>query len=365
MEVKYVDPDFPFPSHEETATVIQATSVLLQNLVHVAMGGQSDAAKQAAETRFIQYTPSEQSKTFTETPKQRVIKMSAWQVDPLEPPKFKPKNTVRDPHLDSAPVMHSPTRRLTAEEQQQWTIPPAVSNWKNPHGYVIPLDKREAADGRNLQETVVNDNFAQLSSTLYATERLLREEFEQRKAVEEQAAKVKQAEKERRLREIANEARMERGGIRREERDSLRNDYDEKGHYEEKAVKQEERDSHFSRSRSSRTEEDNEREIRRIDDRTRREREYRKQRGRGDDDRLVLDPKGGGRTETLYDERLFNRTGGLDSGFGNEDDYNVFDQPLFKNNGSAIDRLYHAGNGKRMGEDLDEDFEQASKVSKS
>uniref|UniRef100_A0A7S3CU66 Uncharacterized protein n=1 Tax=Strombidium rassoulzadegani TaxID=1082188 RepID=A0A7S3CU66_9SPIT len=31
----------------------------------------------------------------------------------------------------------------------------------------------------------------------------------------------------------------------------------------------------------------------------------------------------------MYDQRLFNQTSGLDSGFGHEDDYNLYDKPLF------------------------------------
>ena len=48
--------------------------------------------------------------------------------------------------------MHSPTRKTTVKEQQDWKIPPCISNWKNQKGYTIPLDKRLAADGRGLQQ---------------------------------------------------------------------------------------------------------------------------------------------------------------------------------------------------------------------
>ena len=34
--------------------------------------------------------------------------------------------------------------------------------------------------------------------------------------------------------------------------------------------------------------------------------------------------------ETLYDERLFNKTSGMSSGFSGEDAYNIYDKPLFK-----------------------------------
>jgi hypothetical protein len=31
----------------------------------------------------------------------------------------------------------------------------------------------------------------------------------------------------------------------------------------------------------------------------------------------------------MYDQRLFNGTGGVQAGFGDEDEYDVFDKPLF------------------------------------
>ena len=58
----------------------------------------------------------------------------------------------RGPPSPPAPVMHSPTRKVTVKEQQDWKIPPCISNWKNQKGYTIPLDKRLAADGRGLQQ---------------------------------------------------------------------------------------------------------------------------------------------------------------------------------------------------------------------
>jgi len=31
----------------------------------------------------------------------------------------------------------------------------------------------------------------------------------------------------------------------------------------------------------------------------------------------------------MYDQRLFNQSSGMDTGFGNEDDYTAYDKPLF------------------------------------
>jgi SNW domain-containing protein 1 len=37
----------------------------------------------------------------------------------------------------------------------------------------------------------------------------------------------------------------------------------------------------------------------------------------------------------MFDQRLFNQISGLDSGFGEEDDYNLYDKPLFADRTAA------------------------------
>lgn len=65
---------------------------------------------------------------------------------------------------------------MTVKEQQEWRIPPSVSNWKNPKGYTLPLDKRLAADGRGLQSVHINEKFAKLAEALYIADRKAREQ---------------------------------------------------------------------------------------------------------------------------------------------------------------------------------------------
>lgn len=127
---------------------------------------------------------------------QRLLRLDDVAVDPLEPPRFKHKRVPAARFSPPPPVLHSPTRKslrspanaggglsalqseqppaaapvslalvqrpslvgcldsgkLTLQDQQDWKIPPCVSNWRNQKGYTIPLDKRVAADGRNLQD---------------------------------------------------------------------------------------------------------------------------------------------------------------------------------------------------------------------
>ncbi|MFS7941837.1 putative SKI-interacting protein, SKIP [Helianthus anomalus] len=96
-------------------------------------------------------------------------------VDPLKPPKFKHKRIPKPNGSPPVPLMHSPPQPLTVQDQKGcWKIPPCVSNWKNPKGYTIPLDKRLAADGRGLQQLQINNHFAQLSEALYVAEQQAR-----------------------------------------------------------------------------------------------------------------------------------------------------------------------------------------------
>ena len=153
--------------------------------------------------------------TFRYNPdaKQRVIRLVEAQVDPMEPPKHKHKKVPRGPPSPPVPVLHSPPRKLTVKDQQEWKIPPCISNWKNARGYTIPLDKRLAADGRGLQEVTINDKFAHLSESLYVAERKASEDLSARNKMRKLLAMREKEEKERELRDMAMRARMERAGV--------------------------------------------------------------------------------------------------------------------------------------------------------
>lgn len=62
--------------------------------------------------------------------------MVEMQKDPREPPRF--KTSRESPRGPSSP----PTQKRTVKDQQEWKILPCISNWTNPKGYWIPLDKR-------------------------------------------------------------------------------------------------------------------------------------------------------------------------------------------------------------------------------
>ena len=125
------------------------------------------------------------------------------QIDPMEPPKHKSKKVPRGPPSPPVPVLHSPPRKLTVKDQQEWKIPPCISNWKNARGYTIPLDKRLAADGRDLQDMSINNKFAGLSETLYLAERKAAEDLKLRNQLRKKMAVREKEDKEAELRDLA------------------------------------------------------------------------------------------------------------------------------------------------------------------
>lgn len=140
---------------------------------------------------------------------QRVIHMVEVEQDPLDPPKFRHLKVPAAFNDDPVPILHSPPRKVTVQDQQDWKIPPCISNWKNARGYTIPLDKRLAADGRGLQQTVVNDRFATFAEALQVAESKMREEVELRNSIVRQQKEKERLSQEELLRQRALEVRQQ------------------------------------------------------------------------------------------------------------------------------------------------------------
>lgn len=158
------------PSEEEVQATADRTKAALERLVQgkIKAAQPKNVEQRGGDVSYMRYTPQDGG-----LEKQKIIKMvraephctrrpnpnsrntlSQMEVveDPLEPPRFKGKKVPRGPPSPPPPVLRSPPRKVTAQEQKEWMIPPCVSNWKNNKGYTIPLDKRLAADGRGLQD---------------------------------------------------------------------------------------------------------------------------------------------------------------------------------------------------------------------
>ena len=109
--------------------------------------------------------------------------------------------------------MHSPQRKVTAQDQKNWKVPPCISSSKNPKGLVIPLDIRIMADGRNLKEYKANPNFSKFADVLFIAEKSARNEIEERNRIQESILMKATLKKEEELKLAAKQARMEKAAM--------------------------------------------------------------------------------------------------------------------------------------------------------
>ena len=167
---------------------------------------------QAKSAEYIRYQPKNAGGQTNSGASERIIKMHEMPVDPLEPPKFKHKKAPRGPPSPPVPVMHSPPRKVSQKDMQDWKIPPCVSNWKNSQGFTIPLDKRLAADGRGHSQVVISDKHAQVAESLLIAQEVSREGITARNKERERQQRLEKEKKDEQLRQLARDARMMRTG---------------------------------------------------------------------------------------------------------------------------------------------------------
>ncbi|RLM78491.1 SNW/SKI-interacting protein [Panicum miliaceum] len=367
---------------EETT---ERTKAALEKVVNVRLSAAQpkNVPTHDSESKFIKYKPSQQSAAFNSGAKERIIRMSEMAVDPLEPPKFKHKRVPRASGSPPVPVMHSPPRPVTVKDQQDWKIPPCISNWKNPKGYTIPLDKRLAADGRGLQEVQINDNFAKLSEALYVAEQKAREAVQMRSKVQRELMLKEKERKEQELRALAQKARMERtggppapsavpAGGGRGTVDVIDEDMDmeqPREPREQRRESREEREARIERDRireERRRERERERRLEAKDAAMGKKSKITRDRDRDISEKIALGmastggAKGG---EVMYDQRLFNQDKGMDSGFATDDQYNIYSKGLFTAQ-STMSTLYRPkkdGDSDVYG-DADEQLEKVMKT---
>jgi SNW domain-containing protein 1 len=343
------DDDLRKPSQDVAQAVYNATKQEVNRIV----GSKTDTAYNSTtpnmkpgEAQFIKYTPKQQGDGHNSEATQRIIKMHEVQVDPLEPAKFKHKRIPKGPGSPPKTIMHSPPRKLTVKDQQDWKIPPCISNWKNAKGYTIPLEMRLSADGRTLQQHTINEKFAKLANSFYIVERQARKEIEERNKIQKTMAYKDYLKQEEKMREAASLARAEKNkilertgeeaeeGKRRPAPDLTEEEEEAKKErdmfrYINKREQERERRIEVARSKKSKTARDEERDV---------------------SEKIALGQAQPTMSkESMYDQRLFNQTSGLESGFGDEDEYNAFDKPLFQDKTAAS--IY---NIKEFNDDIDE-----------
>ena len=335
----------------------------------------STSGKQEDKTQFVRYKPREDAPGYNPAAAQRVVQMVPAQIDPMQPPKHMHRKAPRGPAEDPVPVLHAPPEKLSKEEREAWNVPACISNWKNTRGYTIPLDKRLAADGRGLrEEATINSNFATLSESLYVAERQAREEVRMRSQVQKRLAVQEKERREEELRDLAARARRDRAGIggpappaaaavgagagigigigaaapspaapsgptdeqvAAEQRERLRQ---ERRRERERELREEKRGAGGGGDDADGDGDGVGIKKRRLED------------DRDVSEKIALGTHtgagGGGAAGIGVDSRLYNQSAGMDSGFGAEDDYNVYTKPMFDRDGAASAGIYRPTRGE-------------------
>ena len=189
---------------------------------------------------------------------------------------------------------------------------------------------------------------------MYAAEKQARKEVEERNKVQETIKMALAAKKEREIREAATLVRAEKAGMVASSISKFNSELrkDGGGSSSEHGGIESRRDSEYSGKKRSREEKELE-EAKKERDALRHQRKREIERDRRmevagkknskslrDEERDVSEKIALGMAqpssrETMFDQRLFNQTSGLEQGFGEDDDYNLYDKPLFTDRTAA------------------------------
>ena len=301
--------DLSRPSEDEVAALTlrtrEAMEKKVQRMTSAALPGRLPEGSLPGDVKpseFYKYTPVD-GLTGRQLP-QRMIRMVEVAQDPLDPPRFRHRKVPAGFGDAPVPIMHSPPRKVTVQDQQEWKIPPCVSNWKNARGLTIPLDKRLAADGRSLQQTVVNDNFATFAEAMQAAESKMREEVELRNNILRKQKEKERVTQDELMRQRAAEIRQEHEDMERA-----------KDHRETPAEREARRQRDKQREEMRRQRERDLR-LKQAGRRTREERE----RERDISEKIALGQASVAvATGVTFDSRLFDQNGGVQSGYDDDE----------------------------------------------
>ena len=266
------------------------------------------------DTQFIRYTPNQSGQ-------ERMVRMREVQVDPLHPPQFKHKRVARGPPSPPTAVLRSPPKKLTVKDQQEWKVPPCISNWKNARGYTIPLEMRLSADGRTLKQHTINEKFAKFADAMYIAEKQAFREIEERNQIQQSISYKDYLKKEDILRQKAKEAKEEKERVLREHMDADRGLDDGLPEADRKAMRQRELLRNINRR-------EQERELRAARAGINKSKTLRDQE-RDISEKVALGQAQPTLQDSLIDQRLLNQDAGLDHGFRDDEENLAFDKPLF------------------------------------
>lgn len=329
----------PKPSYDELVKTTERTSKALNSssgtkVKSISMRPSEVKSTVELKPTYIRYTPNNQYTSAPNHLDQRIVRISELPKDPMEPVKFKHRRMQREISEPAVPIMHSPPRKVTAQDQLDWKVPPCISNYKNAKGYTIPLEMRVSADMRNMRDIEINDKFSKFADVLYLAEKKARAEIEENNRIKGAIHIANTLKKEQELKEAAKDIRNQRVNMSVSNISSVNTTRTE----ETQVLLGKKRDSKVDEVLESELRERNnlrnlrKKEIereRRMEISGIRRKNNSKDAERDISERIALGQAQPTSKEHLIDSRLYNQTTGVDSGFKDDDDYDLYDKPLF------------------------------------
>ena len=312
--------------------------------------------------KYINYQFDSPNNVNNSSKNSHLIKLVALPVDPLSNIKYRhhkiPLSNTNEKNF--VPVLQSPSKPLSLEEQKKWKIPPCVNMSNNPKGLVIPLDIRLANDGRNLREYKANKNFAKFADILALTEKNVRKEIEDRNKIAQSIQIAAAMKKEQELKEAAKQARMERKSFNKNNNSSSiiytldnsdiinknREDNYILNNKRKRSISSEEEEEEKERKERNELRELRKKEIE-YERRQELIKKYEKE-GRDINDKILLGQNNMINNNNVIDSRLYELEGGIENPFDYNEDVQVYDKPLFndKNKLSNIYKNFNSSGGE-------------------
>lgn len=345
---RYSEDEMERPDDESIANNVERTRAALQaRLATTQIATNNSIANPDSQngdtSRIVSYTAAHANSGGADASgaSKYMIKMTEKKFDPLEPPKFRVQKSAQlDDGEPPVPVLQDAPKKHTKAEADAWDIPTPFSNW-NSRGMTISLDKREMAAAALQQEETLSSKFATMAAALDAAQQSAREQVAYRARLEQQKQLQQREREDQEAKEVARLARMKRAGIFSEETD-------------------EEREQRMARDavrEDMRRDAEDESRRERMGSRAKSSAPVRASNSSGERDiseRIALGqtvPQSQG--EGLFDSRMFNQTAGLDHGFVNDEEYNLYDKPLLQ---TGREEALFRGLNQREGEVFQEEF---------
>lgn len=198
----------PLPTKAEIQECTARTKSYIQRLVNAKLANSNNRAS----SRYV--TETHQAPASLLLNNSHHIEVVSKQMDPLLP-RFvgkKARKVVAPTENDEVvPVLHMDGSNDRGEaDPNEWKIPAAVSNWKNPNGYTVALERRVGKALGNENNTI-NDGFMKLSEALENADKKARQEIRSKMELKRLAMEQEMLAKESKLKELSQRARYHNG----------------------------------------------------------------------------------------------------------------------------------------------------------